>query len=398
MYQKLNRAQTENLLSTAGAFTSECTLEMSLSLFPQYYRIYGAYQFTFKEQVESFAEELAGLSHPVLPEGLAVLVLFEMTDCVSIRQMEAVRAWAGDTFGAQRIVHFVPACYYSGDFATRFTLVFLAAKSRRRPFSSIHKEYCFLKETEHRIAKKLDEELKRNEQVGTVHAIEEHVVADLMYKHHFLWTGISNSNTSAEEVIDKLRPEMKRIMAEYDVSGMMLFVEVDSAFTRGGEIRNLIDSLRDIVGRQETDIGFNLRTRDSYTKYITCRAALIGNPKYICGEIHEDLGKLEILLYVSDDCERGHEILASYEDGRFTLFRYDWGAYEFNRMGKTDDQHYFDEENTKKLFSSLHVKNPRAFLRTLRKRFASRLPSMADEALLGYCRKAGIMFESDYHY
>lgn len=397
MFVELNRKETEDLFLTADAFSSESTLEMGLSLYPQFYRIYGAHQLTFEGAGDNLLKQLRGCPLPETPEGAKVAVLFEITGGVALRQIDAIRAWADEIFGADRIARFVTVCYYCGEFPARITLLFHAEKPRRRYFSSIHREYHFLKETEHRIAHKLDEELRRNEEMGTVIAIEEPVVADLMFNHHLLWTGIANSNTLAGEVVDKLRPEIEQIMEEYDVSGMMLFLEVDKAFTREGEIGELVQNLRTIAGGQETDMGLNVRTRDSHIKYITCRVALIGNPKYISGEVHEDFGQLEILLYVSDDAEKGHEILASYGDGKLTVSRYDWGAYEYNRMGQTDDHHFFDKENTDKLFSALHVKKPKALLRTIRRRFASRFPSMADHELLRFCRKKGIDYDSDFH-
>lgn len=399
MFQELNRKETEDLLSTANAFSSECTLEMGLSLYPQFYRIFGAYQFTFQGAGENLLEQLQGCCPlPEAPNDSLVSVVLEMTCGIAPRQIDALGRWAETIYGAGRIARFVKACYYSRAFSARLTILFHAEKPRRHHFSSIHQKYSFLQETEHRIAKKLDEELRRNEEMGTVVAIEESMVEDLMFNHHLLWTGIANSNTSADEVIDKLRPEIKQIMEEYDVSGMMLFVEVDKAFTREGEIGNLVQGLRNVAGGPDTDMGINIRTRDSHIKYITCRAALIGNPKYISGEVYEDFGQLEILLFLSDDKEKGHEILASYRNGELTLSRYDWGAYEYNRMGQTDDHHCFDRENTAKLFPALHVKAPRALLRIIRRRFASRFPSMADSEFLGFCRKTGIKFDSDYHY
>lgn len=395
MFHELNKMETEDLLNTANAYSSESTLEMSLSLYPQFYHIYGAHQLAF--QGSNPLEELTESPIPEAPEGAMVTGIFEMAGGIAIQQLDAIRTWADEAFGPDRIARFVTACYYTGEFQARITLLFHAEKPRRRYFSSIHREYSFLKETEHRIAKKLDKELRRNEEMGTVVAIEEAEVATLMFDHHFLWTGIANSNTSAKEVIDKLRPEMERITNEYDVSGMMLFLEVDKAFTRQGEAEEIAHELRRIAGGEDTDMEINIRTRDSHIKYITCRAALIGNPKYVNGEVYEDFGQLEILLYASDDEKKGHEILASYEDGKLTVSRYDWGAYEYNQKGKTDDHHYFDKENTDQLFQALHVKQPKALLRTIRRRFASRFPSMADQEFLGFCQDRGIRFESLYH-
>lgn len=206
---------------------------------------------------------------------------------------------------------------------------------------------------ERRIAKILDGELQRNEEVAAVLPIQMAEVDDLLYLHHFLWTGIATSMESAKEVVEKLRPELQSMVSQYSVSGIMLFVELDKASTRGGELNDLVLQLKEIAGGNNVDIAINVRTCNSVNKIITCRAALVGNPKYVDGEVYEDFGQYEIVLYKSENEDAGHLILASYSEDELTLSRYDWGKFEYNRFGRTDDCHHFDKENTKRLCDAL---------------------------------------------
>lgn len=163
-----------------------------------------------------------------------------------------------------------------------------------------------------------------------------------------------------------------------------------------GEVNNLKSRLKDMTG--DVEVLFNVRIRESFIKSMTCRVVLVGGPKYVKGEVFEDFGQFGILLYESEDKDCGHEIIASLVQGEFTLSRYDWGDFERNRRGETDDHHYFDMENTEKLFSALKVKKPEALLRVIRRRFASRRASCADQDFLAFCRKEGIEYKSDYNY
>ena len=81
-------------------------------------------------------------------------------------------------------------------------------------------------------------------------------VFDVMYEHHFLWSGIARSNTSADEVLTQLRPEMEQIGSEYAVSGLILFLEVDKTFTCEGEIHNLVQALIGIAGGNKEGLLF----------------------------------------------------------------------------------------------------------------------------------------------
>ena len=199
-------------------------------------------------------------------------------------------------------------------------------------------------------------------------------------------------------MFEKLSPGLKKETDKYDLSGLILFFEIDRQFTTMGEVERLKAMLSKLAGA-DVEVLVNVRLTNSYIKFITCRAVLVGNPKYIKGEVYEDFGDYEILLYEDTDKERGHIIVASFSaDKEFCLSRYDWGLYDYSSSGHTDDHHYFDAVNTEKLFAYFNIRRPDVLLRMIRRHFASDHPSMADSKFLDFCRKEGIEFQSDYHY
>lgn len=398
MFKSISLNETYDLLVNAGAFSSESCLEMGLSLYPKYYRIFCAYQYTFTGNQEDFLNQLEAIELPVPPQDSKATFILEMSQGISMSMIDSIHSWATERLEAYTMKRFAPVCLYTADFPARLTVIYHAPRPRRSFFSLINHQSKFLREVEHRIAKGLDTELRRNEENGVLYPMTKADVDDIMYNHHFLWTGIASSNTSAEEVIAKLRSEMERIRFEYAVSGLLLFIEMDKAHTREGETQDLVQNLIGIAGGKDVDTTINIRTRESHIKSITCRAALIGNPKYVKGEVYYDFGQYEIMLHESDDEDCGHLIVASIEDEEFTLSRYDWGKYEYNRFGRTDDHHYFNRDNTRKLYEALHRKNPDALLKTIRKRFASPISGTSDTTFLEFCRRKGIQFDSDYHY
>ena len=398
MFKNISQHETKELLVNSGAFSSESSLEMGLSLYPKYYRIFSAYQHTFTGNQEDFLGQLEACPLPVPPPDSRATVILEMSQGISMSVFEHIHTWANDWLGAYTMKRFAPVCLYSADFSARLTVIFHAPRPRRSYFSLINHESKLLHEVERRIAKGLNTELQRNEENGVLVPMSKADVDDIMYEHHFLWTGIANSNASAQEVMAKLRPEMEKIGSEYAVSGLLLFLEMDKAFTLEGEIQDLVQQLIGIAGGNDVDTAINIRTRESHIKSITCRAALIGNPKYVKGEVYYDFGQYEIMLYESDDEERGHLIVASIADEEFTLSRYDWGKYEYNSFGRTDDHHYFNRDNTRRLYEVLHRRNPDALLRTIRERFTSPLSVNSDTNFLEFCRRQGIQFDSDFHY
>lgn len=398
MFKIISRTDTEKLLQNAGAFSSISCLEMGLSMYPKYYRIFCAFQHTFIGKKDDFLRQLEACELPAAPQNAQATVILEMTQGLPVPMIQGIHSWAKNRLGAAAVKRFVPVFLYTEDFPARLTIVYHDIRPRRSYLSLSRHPSEHLREVEHCIAKGLDKEIMRNREIGVLSPLTNSDVFDVMYEHHFLWSGIARSNTSADEVLTQLRPEMEQIGSEYAVSGLIIFLEVDKNFTREGEIHNLVQALIGIAGGKDIETAISTRIRESQTKCITCRAALIGNPKYIKGEVYYDFGKYEILLHESEDKKNGHMIVASIEDEQFTLARHDWGKYEYNRSGRTDDHHYFDRDNTRRLYEALHRKNPNALLRTIRKRFASSFSESSDTVFLEFCHKQGIRCRSDYHY
>lgn len=397
MFKEISKRETLDLLTTAGTFSSDSFTYMNLSLYPKYYRILTAFQYTYNTGFDDYSSVLRNAQLPSLPNNSKATVVFEMTQNCSMEQLDSIREWAFARFGEALLERFEPVFHYDQAFPARITVVIHSAKARRRFHSSINQRHRYQKELDLRIAETLDGELTRNEENGASIAVGADEVSDMLFERHFLWTGITNSNNSFSDVFKRLRREMEGIQQDYDVSGLVLFIEVDRSFTTMGEVSHLKQLFTDFVG-EGVEVAVNVRVRDSFIKSITCRAALIGSPKYIKGEVFEDYGRYEILLFESENKERGHVIVASYEEEEFALSRYDWGEFDRNKSGETDDHHYFDKENTLKLFTALHVRKPEALLHTIRRRFASRIPCSADSLFLAFCRKEGIQFKSDYHF
>lgn len=398
MFKIISRTDTEKLLENAGAFSSISCLEMGLSMYPKYYRIFCACQYTFTGKQEDFMSQLEASSLPATLPDAQVTVILEMTQGLPVPMIQGIHSWAKNRLGAAAVKRFVPVYLYTEDFPARLTIVYHDIRPRRSYLSLSRHPSEHLREVEHCIAKGLDKEIMRNREIDVLSPLTNSDVFDVMYEHHFLWSGIARSNTSADEVLTQLRPEMEQTGSEYAVSGLILFLEVDKAFTCEGEIHNLVQALIGIAGGKDIETAISTRIRESHIKSITCRAALIGNPKYIKGEVYYDLGKYEILLHESDNKKSGHMIVATIEDEQFTLARYDWGKYDYSPSGRTDDHHYFDRDNTRRLYEALHRKNPDALLRSIRKRFASSYSEDSDTAFLEFCRKQGIRCKSDYHY
>lgn len=397
MFKEISIKETKELLGYAGTFASDSFMDVSLCLYPKYYRIYKAFQCVYSGDHQNLIDLLPTASLPEVPDDWKVTVVMEMTTGCTMPQLDEIWSWAKAYYGEDKLERFEPVFLYHGDFTARITVIYHDAKRRRSFHSSINCQSRYQRDMDIRIGRKLDGEISRNEDVGAAVAVDVDEVCDMLFEHHFLWTDVTNSTSSASDIVKRFRPDMERILQEFDVSGLVLFIEVDGTYTTMGEVDALKQRFVNLVG-EGVEVAINVRIRDSYIKSITCRATLIGSPKYIKGEVYQDYGQYEILLYESENKERGHVIVASYSEEEFTLSRYDWGEFDRNSRGETDDHHYFDKENTLKLFNALHVRKPEALLRTIRRRFAARLPSSADSRLLAFCRKEGIKFKSDYHY
>lgn len=399
MLTLLNNSQIDDYLHEIGPFAPDRYWEVGLSVLLRYYRFHSAWQYVYDGTSTDFIDILKGEIIPPLPNDCKVTVVYEMTGPCFFAEVNEVERLAKRWFMGDSLMQFTPINNPSeNSFKLRITLIYHAAERRRQHIDNIVPEYDMLKRTNIKIAKVLDKEMAQNEKAGALARLETEVLRDFVDGHHLLWAEIANSTNSIEEVYENLSPGMSREVARYDISGLILFFEVDKQFTTMGEVEQLKARLAELTGK-DVKVAVNIRLTNSYIKFITCRAVLVGNPKYIKGEVYEDFDRYEILLYEDSDKERGHLIVASYDtDKEFCLSRYDWGYYDYSRDGRTDDHHYFNVENTEKLFAALKVKTPDALLRTIRRRFASRFPSMADSELLEYCRQEGIAFHSDYHY
>lgn len=398
MFKLISKKEAEDLLLyDAGPNATDNYWDVSLSQYPNCYRIHQAYQFAFDKDDPDLMKQLEGSSLPEVPDGSKVTVVLEMTTLSPMSQLVDIHKWATGIFDSSKLERFDPVFLYEGAFESRITVIYHDAKQRRSFCSRINSQARRLRDMDLRLARKLDEELSRNDEVETVVEIDVDQAHQMIRENHLLWTDVASSNRSISDIVRHFRREgLDRTVDEFEIRGLFLFFEVDRDYTTMGEVNNLKSRLKEMVG--DVDVLFNVRIRDSFIKVMTCRGVLVGGPKYVKGEVLEDFGQFGILLYESEDRDRGHEIIASLAQGEFTLSRYDWGDFERNRRGETDEHHYFDEENTEKLFGALKVKKPEALLRTIRRRFASRRASCADLDFLAFCRKEGIEYKSDYYY
>lgn len=395
MFTKINKKETEYLLlHQAGSNATDNYWDVGLAEYPACYRIHYALQLVVPEDGQDLLKQLTESDLPEIPKGWKVTMVLEMAAGFPMAQLEDVFTWATGAIDEAKRARIVPVFLYEG--SSRITLVYHEAKRRHSYNSRISGQTRRLHDMDFRIAAKLDEELGRNDNVDTVIALDMDLAHGILNRSHFLWTDVAGTVRSADEIVKRFRPEIERTKHEFEVSGLLLFFEVDREFTTMGEVNSLKKRIAKLAGVD--DMAVNVRVKDSFIKSMSCRAVLVGNPKYVRGQVYEDFGQFEILLYQSEDKEQGHIIAASLYQGQFTLSRYDWGDFERNSRGQTDDHHYFDEENTTKLFTALRVKSPYALLRTIRRRFATRLPSCADFEFLSFCRKEGIQYESDYYY
>lgn len=362
MFKTISLNETNELLVNAGIFSSESSLEMGLSLYPKYYRIFSAYQLTFTGNQADYISQLGASEIPVRPPDSKATFILEMSRGISMSVIDSIHSWAKDWLGPYTVKRFAPVCLYSAEFPARLTVIFHAPRPRRSFFSLINHQSEVLRDMERRIAKGLIAEFQRNEENGVALPVSKADIDEILCKHHFLWTGIANSNESADEVLAKLRPEMEQVGSEYAVSGLLLFLEMDMRITRMDEIQDLVQKFMGVVGGRDVDTAINIRTRESHIKSITCRAALIGNSKYVDGEVYNDFSQYEVMLHESDD------------------------------------HHYFNKDNTRRLYEALQRKNPDALLRNICKRFASSFSEDSDTTFLEFCRRQGIQFDSDFHY
>lgn len=393
MFKEITKIETQHLLRRISAYAKNNLDDVNLGMLAQFYPIKLGYQLTYSGDYQDLIAHLAEESI-TLPENTQATLILEMTQGCTMSQYEAIFSWATACFG-EKMERFEPVYPYDEPFLARITIIFHSP--RRRSFcSSLNAQLRLQRYVDETIAGILDREFNRNDEIGALVEMDGDAVHQMITGDHLLSTEISNTTGAVSDIIERARPEIERCRLENDINGLLLFVEVDRAFTNMGKIDELKHGFQDIVGN--IDILVNLRIRDSYIPYITCRSVLIGKKKYVRGDVYVDFGQYEILLYESENDECGHMIVATYANAEFTLSRFDWGDYERNRRGQTEDRHWISEEETQKLFAALHVKTPEALLRTIRRRFASHMPSSADTKLLAFCRNHQIEVSSDYYY
>ena len=367
-------------------------------------RVYGIFEYTYRftsaEGLVSVIEEIRKEEFSLSEEEKAVLIVSPACP-VTLDLMQRVKesleqmfprmliSWQTMNMGAEE--------EEKEDGEDSITVIIYREGEPRPRFSEIRNRYSYLQSVEKREAKSLQGEFDRNAGKETLAVITEQEFSDMVSGHHLLWHGAAASTTSASVIVDQLKNEILARKKEYDVSGMFLFIDVDKNYTTMSEVLALRDGLASLAG-EDADVSINIIVEDSHIKSMACRVYLVGNPKYVKGDVYMDFGRYEILLYQSDDTERGHMIVASYEDEELTIARYDWGDFERNRHGQTDDHHYFDKENTLKLGEALHAKRPETLLRRLKDRFAYHSASSADYYITQFCKNAGISYHSEYYY
>ena len=391
MFTEIGIRETVDLLLYAGAFASDHTMQAPLVLYPKYYDIHTAYQYAFAGDFPDLIDQLKESHLPSVPSDSLATIVFESTEEYTIPQLRAIQEWAIHSVG-EYLARFEPVFLYGENqpFTARITVIYHDARQKRAFYSHIFQQRRYQELMDGRIAKMVDGEMKRNMEIGASPTLDESSINRVLSGRHFLWAGIANSNSSASDVFRKLRREMDREKKDFDVQELLLFMEADKAFATQRELAFLKQRFAFHIG-MDVPVSVNIRRNDSYIKYITCRAVLVGKQKYASGEICEDYGQHEVLLYESPDPDCGHLIVAYIDEGEFTLSRYDWGITVYDeRIGQKETHYYFDKENTKELFASLHIKKTDTLLKTVRRRFASEMPGNADVLFLDYCKKEGI--------
>ena len=389
--KKLTTEELEDLLQRAGAHEADNLWDVSLGQYDECFKIDRAFQMCVNKDDRDLKKRLAESDLPEIQEGKKVTVVLEMTLGFPMAHLQAIHTWATAILGDSKLERFIPVYLYESDFASRITVIYHDAKRRRAFCSRIKSQSAILSDLDFRIGEKLEAEMERNKQVETIIALNPDDLQIMLSRTHLLWTDVASSTRAASEIVKKFRHGMVCTKRTFDIDGLILFIEVDRDFTTLGEVTFLKNSLQKIAG---VEVAMNVRVRDSLIKTINCRGILAGSAKYVAGQIYSDFGIHEILLYLSPNKDCGHLTLALFSEGKLTISRYNWGD-DRTSNGKSVDYYHLDTDNTTKLFKALHVKQPEALLRTIRRRFASRVPSFAENHFLRFCEKNGIQYIPD---
>ncbi len=276
------------------------------------------------------------------------------------------------------------------------TVVVYKEQPPRNRTCSIIEDYKYMLQAEKRTWKTLQTEFEYEQKYELLsEEITRERLDALWTDHHLLGYSAASSNSSIDELVVKMDGDFNDGRGKYDYSGALLFVSLDPRFSSIEEIAALKKRIPSILGC-DIDLATDIIITPAAIKSISCRLYVFGNPKWVDGEVFYDFGKYQVLLYESEDRKRGHMLVAHYYDAQLTVSRYDWGDYEANREGTTDDHYYFDKENTQKFFAALKAKRPETFLKRLKDRFAGGTRAgNAAELISEYCKGRGIAYQHE---
>lgn len=394
MMNTIGKIEAEEALWVADLFGMPSDHGTDLGMLLEYYKFQWGLQCSGK--LDELLDAIGKVSDSPVPEGCAITCILEFASDSGFRieMLDAIKEKLFERFGQGTRLLFYAGIGQEEGLPLRLSIICHGTKRRRRIHSEIKTNRVAVEATDMRITHILDQELERNHEDGALVALTGEFLVDFVEEDHLLWVSSASSNTSEKDVFMHLRSEMLREVEKNNVHRLILFIDADKNYTTLGQIGALKERFAEALG-EDVQIAMNLRLKDSHVRSITCRSILVGEQKLHDGDVIVDGDNMEILLYCSEDKKEGHMVIGSYRCQKFTLSRYDWGKFDYNRRGETDDHHYFDESNTHRLHEAFRAVRPETLLKHLKRSFES--PS-ADYDFLEFCRKRDIKFESDYNY
>ena len=278
MFNKLSIKQAKDFCESTGVFALNSIRGISLSEYPRFFKIEGAFQDVSMEDVPDLISRLNVTPAPAIPEGCNCSVVLEAKEC-TMDELNTIFSWATNCLGEDRLQRFEPVIIYDAPFAARITVLCHHAQRRRYCRSEIDRLERLLFLHDIRLARTVDAELDRNREIGAVRTLDVDDLCQIVSGKHLLWISIASTTRSLSDITDRMKPEMALILHEYNVSNLVLFIETDKDTPRE-EVDALRRRFKRIVGK-DVGIRVNLRVKDSFIKTVTCRAVLIGTPYQI---------------------------------------------------------------------------------------------------------------------
>ena len=394
MMEMTDIRKAKDLLETYSALGSSLS-GGKLADIRAYGKILRGIQWTVESGMAGLQEEFEASPVENLSDGEKTACILQMGEGITWMDTELLEESVLERYPGT-VMEVVPKWDPSFE-GSRLTLIVYLEGERRPRYSQIRSRYHYLELAEKREKKSLLKEMERLGKADLIAVTGRAELSGMMEKRHVLWHGAASSNTSASVIVDRLKKEIGEQTDRYDVKGMLIFLDVDGSFTTLSEVAAVRDGLAELLDAG-AEVAMNIVAEKSHVKSISCRVYLFGNPRYILGDVNLDFGRYEILLYQSEDREVGHLIVASYCDGELTVSRYDWGQYDRNSRGQTDEHHYYDKENTARLCEALKARRPETLLRRLKSRFAvGARAAFADDSIRRFCSSVGVEFESRYY-